>query len=180
MPLRLGLSRHCLWRYNGTMAKSNFMIGATTVAAIAATFVGLLTFQKIHALRQQGPLRIVFDRDAQTPLEAVLVRTARETTTAVFAHHPPVTRLAALHNAGVDVFDAEDGPRMQLADLAEIDAGDVASARFAVAPSVVRLSVKTTVAEAWPHLVEGSAVPQITDMANQAADAPGDGMLGGY
>ena len=56
------------------------------------------------------PLRIVFDRDAETPLESNLVRTARETPTAIFAHHPPITRLAALHNAGVDVFDAEDLP----------------------------------------------------------------------
>ena len=57
-----------------------------------------------------APLRIVFDRDAQTPLDSKLVRTARETPTAIFAHHPPVSRLAALHNAGVDVFDAEDLP----------------------------------------------------------------------
>ena len=56
------------------------------------------------------PLRIVFDRDAQTPLDSILVRTARETPTAIFAHHPPVSRLAALHNAGVDVFEAEDLP----------------------------------------------------------------------
>ena len=54
------------------------------------------------------PLRIVFDRNAETPLDSILVRTARETPTAIFAHHPPVTRLAALHNAGVDVFEAED------------------------------------------------------------------------
>src|SRR5437762_1372244 len=54
------------------------------------------------------PLRIVFDHDAQTPLGSKLVQTARETPTAVFAHHPPVARLAALHNAGVDVFEAED------------------------------------------------------------------------
>jgi len=54
------------------------------------------------------PLRIVFDRDAQTPLESKLVRTARGTPTAIFSHHPPVPRLAALHNAGVDVFEAED------------------------------------------------------------------------
>jgi diaminohydroxyphosphoribosylaminopyrimidine deaminase/5-amino-6-(5-phosphoribosylamino)uracil reductase len=26
----------------------------------------------------------------------------------IFAHHPPVGRLAALHNAGVDVFEADD------------------------------------------------------------------------
>ncbi|HEY3134265.1 MAG TPA: bifunctional diaminohydroxyphosphoribosylaminopyrimidine deaminase/5-amino-6-(5-phosphoribosylamino)uracil reductase RibD [Gemmatimonadaceae bacterium] len=56
------------------------------------------------------PLRIVFDRDAETPLDSTLVRTARETPTAIFAHHPPVARLAALHNAGVDVFEAEDLP----------------------------------------------------------------------
>ena len=56
------------------------------------------------------PLRIVFDRDAETPLESNLVRTARETPTAIFAHHPPITRLAALHNARVDVFEAEDLP----------------------------------------------------------------------
>ena len=55
-----------------------------------------------------APLRIAFDRDAQTPLDSKLVRTARETPTAIFAHHPPVSRLAALHNAGVDVFEAED------------------------------------------------------------------------
>ncbi|HMI45147.1 MAG TPA: RibD family protein, partial [Gemmatimonadaceae bacterium] len=57
-----------------------------------------------------APVRVVFDRNAETPLEANLVRTARETPTMVFAHHPPVARLAALHNAGVDVFEAEDIP----------------------------------------------------------------------
>jgi diaminohydroxyphosphoribosylaminopyrimidine deaminase/5-amino-6-(5-phosphoribosylamino)uracil reductase len=56
------------------------------------------------------PLRVVFDRNAETPLGSTLVRTAKETPTVVFAHHPPVTRLAALHNAGVNVFDAEDLP----------------------------------------------------------------------
>src|SRR6185436_3143501 len=56
------------------------------------------------------PLRIVFDRDAETPLDSTLVRTAKETPTAIFAHHPPVARMAALHNAGVDVFEAEDLP----------------------------------------------------------------------
>jgi len=57
-----------------------------------------------------APARVVFDRNAETPLAANLVRTARETPTMIFAHHPPVARLAALHNAGVDVFDAEDLP----------------------------------------------------------------------
>jgi diaminohydroxyphosphoribosylaminopyrimidine deaminase/5-amino-6-(5-phosphoribosylamino)uracil reductase len=55
-----------------------------------------------------APLRVIFDRNADTPLESTLVRTARETPTVIFAHHPPVSRLAALHNLGVDVFDAPD------------------------------------------------------------------------
>ena len=57
------------------------------------------------------PMRVVFDRNAETPLESKLVKTAREIPTVVFAHRPPVTRLAALHNAGVDVFEAEDLPQ---------------------------------------------------------------------
>jgi riboflavin biosynthesis protein RibD len=56
------------------------------------------------------PLRVVFDRNAETPLDSVLVRTAKETPTVVFAHHPPVANMAGLHNAGVDVFEAEDLP----------------------------------------------------------------------
>ena len=42
------------------MKASNLMIGTTTLAVIAAGFVGLLGYQKIHGIRQQGPLRIVF------------------------------------------------------------------------------------------------------------------------
>ena len=57
-----------------------------------------------------APMRVVFDRNADTPLESKLVRTAKQTPTMIFAHHPPVFRLAALHNAGVDVFEAEDLP----------------------------------------------------------------------
>jgi diaminohydroxyphosphoribosylaminopyrimidine deaminase/5-amino-6-(5-phosphoribosylamino)uracil reductase len=57
-----------------------------------------------------APIRVIFDRNAVTPLDATLVRTAGETPTIIFAHHPPVTRLAALHNARVDVFEAEDLP----------------------------------------------------------------------
>ena len=57
-----------------------------------------------------APTRVIFDRNAETPLDAVMVRTAKETPTIIFAHHPPITRLAGLHNAGVDVFEAEDLP----------------------------------------------------------------------
>ena len=54
------------------------------------------------------PSRVVLDRNAEIPIESALVRTARETPTMIFAHHPPVARLAGLYNAGVDVFEAED------------------------------------------------------------------------
>lgn len=40
------------------------MIGSVTLAVIAAAFAGLLGFRKIHALRQQSPLRIVFEGSA--------------------------------------------------------------------------------------------------------------------
>ncbi len=43
---------------------SNLMIGSTTLALIAAAFVGLLGYRKIHGTRQQGPLRIVFEGSA--------------------------------------------------------------------------------------------------------------------
>ena len=43
---------------------SNLTIGSTTLAVIAAAFVGLLGFRKIHSIRQQGPLRIVFEGSA--------------------------------------------------------------------------------------------------------------------
>jgi phospholipid/cholesterol/gamma-HCH transport system substrate-binding protein len=43
---------------------SNLTIGSTTLAVIAAAFVGLLGYQKIHGARQQGPLRIVFEGSA--------------------------------------------------------------------------------------------------------------------
>src|ERR1700675_3593131 len=46
------------------MPKSNLMIGSTTLALIAAAFVGLLGYRKIHALQQQSPLRIVFEGSA--------------------------------------------------------------------------------------------------------------------
>ena len=40
---------------------SNLMIGSTTLAVIAAAFIGLLGYRKIHSIQQQGPLRIVFE-----------------------------------------------------------------------------------------------------------------------
>ena len=43
---------------------SNLMIGSMTLAVIAAAFVGLLGFRKIHGIAQHGPLRIVFEGSA--------------------------------------------------------------------------------------------------------------------
>ncbi|MFL5481082.1 MAG: bifunctional diaminohydroxyphosphoribosylaminopyrimidine deaminase/5-amino-6-(5-phosphoribosylamino)uracil reductase RibD [Gemmatimonadaceae bacterium] len=67
-----------------------------------------------------APMRVIFDRNADTPLQSKVVATARETPTIVFAHRPPVTRLAALHNAGVEVFEAE-GLRQALEALRGFD-----------------------------------------------------------
>jgi phospholipid/cholesterol/gamma-HCH transport system substrate-binding protein len=46
------------------MRATNLMIGATTLAVIAAAFVGLLAYQKIHIAHQRSPLRIVFNGSA--------------------------------------------------------------------------------------------------------------------
>jgi phospholipid/cholesterol/gamma-HCH transport system substrate-binding protein len=43
---------------------SNLVIGSTTLAVIAAGFVGLLGFQKIHGIQQRSPLRITFEGSA--------------------------------------------------------------------------------------------------------------------
>lgn len=43
---------------------SNLMIGTTTLAVIAAAFIGFLGFRKIHSIAQRGPLRIVFEGSA--------------------------------------------------------------------------------------------------------------------
>jgi len=43
---------------------SNLMIGTTTLAVIAAAFVGVLGFRKFHSIQQRGPLRIVFEGSA--------------------------------------------------------------------------------------------------------------------
>jgi phospholipid/cholesterol/gamma-HCH transport system substrate-binding protein len=72
----IGLSPGWLCTYNLALANwiaadfemkaraSNLMIGSTTLAAIAAAFVGFLGFQKIHGIAQRGPLRIVFEGSA--------------------------------------------------------------------------------------------------------------------
>jgi phospholipid/cholesterol/gamma-HCH transport system substrate-binding protein len=43
---------------------SNRMIGSMTLAVIAVAFIGFLGFRKIQSIRQQGPLRIVFEGSA--------------------------------------------------------------------------------------------------------------------
>src|SRR5258706_4659268 len=45
---------------------SNLLIGSTTLAVIAAAFVGFLGFQKIHGIAQRSPLRIVFEGSASS------------------------------------------------------------------------------------------------------------------
>src|SRR5471030_1928479 len=43
------------------MRSTNLMIGTTTLAVIAAGFIGFLTVQKIRSVQARGPLRIVFE-----------------------------------------------------------------------------------------------------------------------
>jgi phospholipid/cholesterol/gamma-HCH transport system substrate-binding protein len=43
---------------------SNLMIGSTTLAVIAAAFIGLLGLQKIQGIQQRGALRIIFEGSA--------------------------------------------------------------------------------------------------------------------
>jgi len=43
---------------------SNLVIGSVTLAVIAACFVGLLAFQKIHNIQQRSALRITFEGSA--------------------------------------------------------------------------------------------------------------------
>ena len=46
------------------MKATNLVIGTTTLAVIAAGFMGMLAFQKIRGVRNQSPLRIVFNGSA--------------------------------------------------------------------------------------------------------------------
>jgi phospholipid/cholesterol/gamma-HCH transport system substrate-binding protein len=46
------------------MRTTNLVIGTTTLAVIAVGFIGMLTFQKIRGIRNQSPLRIVFNGSA--------------------------------------------------------------------------------------------------------------------
>src|ERR1700745_1626719 len=58
----LSFTRHC--QYNRCMKATNLVIGTLTLAVIGAGFVGMLAFQKIRAVRNQSPLRIVFNGSA--------------------------------------------------------------------------------------------------------------------
>ncbi len=46
------------------MRATNLVIGTTTLAVLAAGFVGMLVVQKVRAVRNQAPIRIVFDGSA--------------------------------------------------------------------------------------------------------------------
>jgi phospholipid/cholesterol/gamma-HCH transport system substrate-binding protein len=46
------------------MRATNLVIGTATLAVLAAGFVGMLVVQKVRAVRNQSPIRIVFDGSA--------------------------------------------------------------------------------------------------------------------
>jgi phospholipid/cholesterol/gamma-HCH transport system substrate-binding protein len=43
---------------------SNLMIGSLTLAVIAGSFIGFLGYRKLAGVRQQGPLRVIFEGSA--------------------------------------------------------------------------------------------------------------------
>lgn len=120
VTLKLALSKD--WGMNDPTGQTRWITGEESRkevhrlrANVDAIAVGLgtvkaddphLTSRGTPAPRVQ-PARVIFDRHAETPLDTNLVRTARTVDTMVFAHQAPVERLAALHNAGVGVFEAE-------------------------------------------------------------------------
>jgi diaminohydroxyphosphoribosylaminopyrimidine deaminase/5-amino-6-(5-phosphoribosylamino)uracil reductase len=116
-----------------------------------------------------APIRIVFDRNAETPLEATLVKTAKQTPTMIFAHHPPVSRLAALHNAGVDVFEAEDLP----AALAALRGFEVHHLMVEGGARVAREFVRQ-------DLVDRLVIFQSPITLGRDALSPFDGLPGGF
>src|SRR6201991_1042509 len=46
------------------MRATNLVIGTTTLAVLAAGFIGMLVVQKVRVVRNQSPIRIVFDGSA--------------------------------------------------------------------------------------------------------------------
>jgi phospholipid/cholesterol/gamma-HCH transport system substrate-binding protein len=57
----IGLCFARLCPYNRGMRATNLMIGTTTLAVIAAGFIGFLAIEKIRGVQARSPLRIVFD-----------------------------------------------------------------------------------------------------------------------
>ena len=120
VTLKLALSRD--WAMNDPTGETRWITGDAARqevhrlrANVDAIAVGLGTVRADDPeLTARGkvkprvaPMRVVFDRHAETPLASRLVRTAGETDTVIFAHQAGIGRLAALHNAGADVFEAE-------------------------------------------------------------------------
>jgi diaminohydroxyphosphoribosylaminopyrimidine deaminase / 5-amino-6-(5-phosphoribosylamino)uracil reductase len=120
------------------------------------------------------PLRVVLDRRAELPLEARLVRTAREAPTlALLGRDAPEAGAAALRAAGVMVATA-DGPTEALAELARrgvasvlVEGGGVVAGRMLEAGVVDRLYL--VVAPLWLGEEGVSAFPGVTAPAIQDA-----------
>ena len=116
------------------------------------------------------PLRVVFDRRAELPLDSVLARTARETPTlALLGRDTAPAAAAALRAAGVETGEA-DGPPEALAALHArgiasvlVEGGGVVAGRMLAAGVVDRLYL--VVAPLW--LGEGgvSAFPGVPAVA---------------
>ncbi|HEY2804992.1 MAG TPA: bifunctional diaminohydroxyphosphoribosylaminopyrimidine deaminase/5-amino-6-(5-phosphoribosylamino)uracil reductase RibD [Gemmatimonadales bacterium] len=92
------------------------------------------------------PKRVIFDREAATPLASDVVKSARQTPTLVVAEPgAPDARIAALAKAGVEVVVAE-GPMAQLAELKTrgvgsilVEGGGILAGRFIEAGVIDRI-----------------------------------------
>ena len=73
-----------------------------------------LTVREVEPPRV-APTRVVFDDEARIPLDAMLVRSARETPVIIAARAPATSRVEALRAAGVTVLESPSMPESMVA-----------------------------------------------------------------
>jgi diaminohydroxyphosphoribosylaminopyrimidine deaminase/5-amino-6-(5-phosphoribosylamino)uracil reductase len=105
-----GATRAAQWLSGGASRREvhHLRAGSDAIAVGIGTVLAddpALTVREVPAPRV-APTRIVFDSSLRIPLEAQLVRTARDVETIVVARGAPAQAVAALRDRGVTVIDA--------------------------------------------------------------------------